>query len=374
MTTILWDTNGAEIVKTLSAERRAAGALASGLALTLVVVTEEEFAEAAQRAATTAASAHPCRLLVVVRRRVEADDRLDAEVQVGGRLGANEAVMMRMYGRLALHAESVVLPLLASDAPVVTWWHGPTPDKLAYDALGVLASRRVTDATTEGVDAMVALKRRAKDYAPGDTDLAWTRTTPWRALLASAFDDMGEEITSGEVHSERGNPSAALLAGWLTSRLGVRVKRVDSAGPGITAVELRFTGRSRLRIDRPDGYLATLSRTGISDRQLPLKRRELGELLAEELRRLDADQPYADSLSAVTGEKGLDQRPPMRTLVWRDPARRAAATKAAKPAKKPATKSATKAAPKSAAKSATTKRTGSKVPARKAATGKKPAS
>ncbi len=380
MTTILWDTNGTEIVKTLAAERRAAGALASGLALTLVVVTEEEFAEEAQRAAATAASAHPCRLLVVVRRRVEADDRLDAEVQVGGRLGANEAVMMRMYGRLALHAESVVLPLLASDAPVVTWWHGATPEKLAYDALGVLASRRVTDATTEGEDAIAALKRRAKDYAPGDSDLAWTRTTPWRALLASAFDDMNEDITSGAVHAQHGNPSAALLAGWLTSRLGVRVKRVDSAGPGITAVELRFPGNSRLRIDRPDGYLATLSRTGISDRQLPLKRRELGDLLAEELRRLDSDQPYADSLSAVTGEKGLDERPPMRTLIWRDPARRAAAAKpatGATPAKstKPAkaakstkaakasksTKAATKAAPRPAAKS----------PARKAATGKK---
>jgi hypothetical protein len=228
---------------------------------------------------------------------------------------------------------------------------------------------------------MVALKRRAKDYAPGDSDLAWTRTTPWRALLASAFDDMNEEITSGAVHAQHGNPSAALLAGWLTSRLGVRVKRVDSPGPGITAVELRFPGKSRLRIDRPDGYLATLSRTGISDRQLPLKRRELGDLLAEELRRLDSDQPYADSLSAVTGEKGLDERPPMRTLIWRDPARRAAAAKPAtsaksgRPAKKAATKSATKAAPKPAAKSATksasTRRTGSKAPARKAATGKK---
>jgi glucose-6-phosphate dehydrogenase assembly protein OpcA len=388
MTTILWDTNGTEIVKTLAAERRAAGALASGLALTLVVVTEEEFAEEAQRAATTAASAHPCRLLVVVRRRVEADDRLDAEVQVGGRLGANEAVMMRMYGRLALHAESVVLPLLASDAPVVTWWHGATPEKLAYDALGVLASRRVTDATTEGEDAMVALKRRAKDYAPGDTDLAWTRTTPWRALLASAFDDMGEETTSGQVHSEHGNPSAALLAGWLTSRLGVRIKRVDSAGPGITAVELRFTGKSRLRIDRPDGYLATLSRTGISDRQLPLKRRELGELLAEELRRLDADQPYADSLAAVTGEKGLDNRAPMRTLIWRDPEtvrRKAAArqTAAKKPAKKTpaakklaekrtadhAVKKATrrKAAVTRKAAAGTKARTGKKVAARRAA-------
>ena len=140
---------------------------------------------------------------------------------------------MRMYGRLALHAESVVLPLLAPDAPVVTWWHGATPDKLAWDALGVLAGRRVTDATTDD-DSVAALKRRAKDYAPGDTDLAWTRTTPWRALLASAFDDMADTPTSAEVHAERGNPSAALLAGWLVSRLGIKVKRADSAGPGLT--------------------------------------------------------------------------------------------------------------------------------------------
>ena len=55
MTTILWDTNGTEIVKTLAAERRAAGALASGLALTMVVVADEEHAEQAQRADATAA-------------------------------------------------------------------------------------------------------------------------------------------------------------------------------------------------------------------------------------------------------------------------------------------------------------------------------
>ncbi len=378
MTTILWDTNGTEIVKTLAAERRAAGALASGLALTLVVVAEEDQAEEAQLAATAAASAHPCRLLVVVRRRVDADDRLDAEVQVGGRLGANEAVMMRMYGRLSLHAESVVLPLLASDAPVVTWWHGSTPDKLAWDALGVLAGRRVTDATTDD-DPMAALKRRAKDYAPGDTDLAWTRATPWRALLASAFDDMAETPTSAEVFAERDNPSAALLAGWLGARLGIKVRRIDSGGPGVTGVEVRFGSRDRLRIDRPDGYLATLSRTGITDRQLPLKRRELGELLTEELRRLDADQPYADALSMVTGEKDLDARPPMRTLIWKDPEKRRTAKSAAprKPtsgktskvsdaAVRKATRKKAAATRKGAA--ATAKRTAKKVAARKAPT------
>ena len=356
MTTILWDTNGTEIVRTLAAERRAAGALASGLALTLVVVADEHDVEEAQAAATTAAAAHPCRLIVVVRRKLAADERLDAEVQVGGRLGANESVVMRMYGRLTLHAESVVLPLLASDAPVVTWWHGSNPDVLATDALAVLASRRITDAAT-APDPVAALRIRAKDYAPGDTDLAWTRATPWRALLASAFDDLVGTPRSVEVQAEAGNASAALLAGWLASRLGLRVRRSESEGPGITAVEVRLDGKDVLRIDRPDGYLATLSRTGLTDRQLPLKRRPLGDLIAEELRRLDADQPYADALSAATGEKNLDARPAKREHVWLDPMKKASRRTAKKPAAKAAGN-------KTAVKKATTK----KAAVKKAAT------
>ena len=141
MATTLWDTTGTDVVKALAAERRAAGALASGLALTLVAVVDDRRVPEAEQAATIAASAHPCRLIMVVRHSINADIRLDAEVQIGGRLGSTEAVVMRMYGRLALHAESVVLPLLAPDAPVVTWWHGAPPAEIATDALGVLANR-----------------------------------------------------------------------------------------------------------------------------------------------------------------------------------------------------------------------------------------
>jgi hypothetical protein len=121
------------------------------------------------------------------------------------------------------------------------------------------------------------------------------------------------------VQAERGNASAALISGWLQARLGTRSRVTASDGPGVTAVEVRFEGDERLRIDRPDGRLATLSRTGRPDRALPLKRRELGDLIAEELRRLDSDQPYAEALAQVTGEKGLNERPAMRTHVWRDP-------------------------------------------------------
>src|SRR3978361_689173 len=98
--TTLWDTTGSDVVKALSAERRSAGALAFGLALTLVVVTDQRGVEGAEKAATAAAAAHPCRLLMVIRRQTEAPDpRLDAEVLIGGRLGPGDAVGLGKYGR-----------------------------------------------------------------------------------------------------------------------------------------------------------------------------------------------------------------------------------------------------------------------------------
>ena len=78
--TTLWDTTGTDVVKALAAERRAAGAVAFAGVLTLIVVADERHVGQAEAAATTAASAHPCRLLLIVRRQLEAPSRLDAEV------------------------------------------------------------------------------------------------------------------------------------------------------------------------------------------------------------------------------------------------------------------------------------------------------
>jgi glucose-6-phosphate dehydrogenase assembly protein OpcA len=323
MTTTLWDTTGSDVVRALLAERHAGGGITSGLALSLVVVVDEKRVHEAETAATVAAAAHPCRLLVVVRRSLDTDNRLDAEVQVGGRLGPTEAVVMRMYGRLTLHAESVVLPLLAPDAPVVTWWHGVPPDEIATDALGVLGNRRITD-SAQAPDPLAALHQRAVDFATGDTDLAWTRTTPWRALLASALDAVDAKVTGATIGAAAGNPSAALLCGWLRSRLGVEATVEESGGPGVTQVEIDTTRGDGspyvVRLARPDGRLATLTRGDEGERQLPLPRREIGDLLAEELRRMDPDFVYAEALAAATGVEGLAERPSTREHVWRDPA------------------------------------------------------
>ncbi len=316
--TTLWDTTGSEVVKALAATRRSAGAVASGLALTLVAVVEEQNVEEAEQAAAKAAAMHPCRLLLVVRQQLQATPRLDAEVQVGGRLGPGEAVVMRMFGRLSLHAESVVLPLLAPDAPVITWWHGHPPYRIAHDPLGVLADRRVSDCARAD-DPIAALANRAEDFAPGDTDLAWTRLTGWRSLLAATFDSASGRVRGGKVAAEPASASAALMAGWLSHRLGVPIDRTESTGPGITEVRIDLEGGASIWVQRGDGHNATVHRDGMPDRSMPLPRRELGELLGEELNRLDADEIYGDALGKTTGKRGLNRRDPDRTHKWLDP-------------------------------------------------------
>ncbi len=325
--TTLWDTTGTAVVKALAAERRTGGAVLSGLALTLVVVVDEKDVQEAEAAATTAASRHSCRLLVVIRRQIEAPvPRLDAEVLAGGRLGPGEAVVMRMYGRLGLHAESVTLPLLAPDAPVVTWWHGPPPDLIAHDPLGVFAERRVTD-ISRCPETAAALRQRAEDYRPGDTDLAWTRTTPWRAELASAFDTVRAAPTAAKVTGRVDDPAAQLLAGWLSSRFGVPVPVEQASGRapgvggiGVSEVLVELEGGGVVRLARKDAGTVLLERAEQPTTAVALPERSLGDLLAEELRRLDADQPYADALGVAAGVDGLaDRAPEPRTHIWLDP-------------------------------------------------------
>jgi glucose-6-phosphate dehydrogenase assembly protein OpcA len=111
-------------------------------------------------------------------------------------------------------------------------------------------------------------------------------------LLAAALDQHRLKVSRGSVTAERISPSADLLVAWLSDRLKVKIERASSRGPGITEVVLE-TKEGPIRISRGDGRLATFSSPGRPDRPVALKRRQLPELLAEELRRLDEDDVYA---------------------------------------------------------------------------------
>jgi glucose-6-phosphate dehydrogenase assembly protein OpcA len=349
MSVELTASNASQVAAALLQERRKAGSPAMGMVLTLVVAVSEEGLYDAFKAAKAVAREHPARILCVVRRSGRGASNLDAEVRVGEGNGGGESVILRMSGELVGHADSVVLPLLLPDSPVVVWWPDKPPDDVANDALGRLATRRITDAAAIERGRQAAIMRQAQLYQPGNTDLSWTRLTPWRALLAAALDQYPAKITGGSVSAERSNPSADLLAAWLCHRLDVDIERKSSKGPGVTSVRLATAGGD-IEISRPDGRLATFSIPSAPPRPVALKRREIPELLAEELRRLDPDDVYADvtqSLCLLAGvspvprrEEAADpnatmpptptRKPPRRTLPKKAQAAKATAQKTIK--------------------------------------------
>jgi glucose-6-phosphate dehydrogenase assembly protein OpcA len=303
MTIDLTDTTTGAIHEALTEARRRMGGPASGMVLTLIIVTNEAEQYDAVRAANQAGREHPSRILAVITRKPKSESRLDAEIRVG-ETGPGETILLRMYGPLGQHADSVVAPLLAPDVPVVTWWPDEAPSSPHADRLGTVAQRRVTDAAASDSPSEMLLTL-ANAYQPGDTDLSWTRSTPWRSLLAATLDQPYPPLESGEVLAEPDNPTADLIAAWLGLRLGIEVQRGESAGPGIT--EVTFDTRDgKVSISRPDGRMATLAWPGRPERRVALHRRETADLIAEELRRLEPDEVYAETLRTFAG-RGPDR-------------------------------------------------------------------
>ena len=287
----LVDTTSSDIAAEFVRARRRAGSPAMGMVMTLVFVVDQDSADTAMEIARSASREHPARVLGLILGDGRGAGQVDAKVGIGSGW-TGETALITLTGAVTKHAESVVIPLLLPDSPVVVWWPTKAPEDPASDPLGRLAKRRITDAAAQPTAKAKAMLTQCRAYAPGNTDLAWTRITGWRALLAAALDQHTEKVTGASVTGERISPSADLLAAWLADRLRVKVDRRTSDGPGITCVTLT-TRAGDIRIERGDGKLAVLSSPGQPDRPVALKRRDVDELLAEELRRLDPDDVYA---------------------------------------------------------------------------------
>jgi glucose-6-phosphate dehydrogenase assembly protein OpcA len=286
-----------DINKKIISLREEGGAVTMGRVLTLVIAPDsEDILEDSVEAANFASREHPCRVIAVLTGDRNADEpRLDAEIRVGADAGAGEVVVLRLFGELADHASSVVLPFLLPDTPVVAWWPAGAPAVPAQDPLGQLAIRRITDATNSS-DPLAAIKGRLQGYTSGDTDLAWSRITYWRALLATALDQAPfEPVDSVLVSGLKTEPALDILAGWLAVRIDGQVQRAV----GELKVELHRPSET-VTLSRPQtGITATLSRTSRPEALIPLARREAKECLAEDLRRLDADEIYLEALKGI---------------------------------------------------------------------------
>jgi glucose-6-phosphate dehydrogenase assembly protein OpcA len=287
--------------------RNSGGAVAIGRVLTLVLVTDEFGADKAIAVANDASREHPCRVLTIARGNKRGASRLDAQIRVGGDAGASEVIVLRLFGPLADHGESVIVPLLLPDAPIVVWWPGVSPEVPIEDRIGQMGQRRITDAA-QAKSPMRALMQLAGGTAPGDTDLAWSRITRWRALLAAALDQPPyEDVTRAIVTGASDSPSTELMAGWLAFALKCPVTRKKTApGTGMVGVTL-IRPSGKVSLERPDGTVGTLTQPGQPVRRIAMPRRSDVDCLTEELRRLDPDELFADVLT-----KGLAELHPTR--------------------------------------------------------------
>ena len=291
------DTSGGAVSAAIAAERHRMGSPTTGMVLTLLIMADEDTQSDATSAAVTAARQHPMRIVTLIPRPEGKTTRLDAEIMVGGDAGPGEVAVLRLRGQLAEHANSVAVPLLLPDTPIVAYWPGVAPRVPSDDLIGRHAQRRITDSAA-AADPISEIQARRSGYIPGDTDLAWARITPWRSVLASIFDQEVAAVSAIVVSGEPSNPSIPLLAAWLGTALATPVEIRLDEGPGLTSVALT-TPSGAIANHRPDGRVATLSRPGVPDSTVALPRRDLAALLSEELRRLDPDDCYAHTLAAL---------------------------------------------------------------------------
>ena len=205
--------------------------------------------------------------------------------------------MLRLYGEVADHAQSVVLPLLLPDAPVVVWWPVDAPREPGEGPAG-----RARPAPDHRHVRRRAPGRRARRPAPTPTPRATpTWPGPGSPRGARCWPPPSTrctcEVTSATVEGEAYNPSCELLAMWLADRLDVPVERVVSAGPGLTAVRLEHRRTATIVLDRA-GRLAGHAVHARASRTARWRSSAAttAELIAEELRRLDPDDMYASAL------------------------------------------------------------------------------
>jgi len=295
-------------------EAREHNSQTTGRVLTLIVVAAlDDDVDHIISVTRDASHEHPARVLVLLTGREDADSRLDAEVRVGGHAGASEMVIMRITGEMVNHLAAVVTPALLPDTPVVAWWPTTAPENPSGHPLGQLAQRRITNADHPDSESVLRLRRAT--YAPGDSDMVWSKITAWRGIVASSLDrHPHEDVEAAVLTGPADEPQIDIAAGWLADRLGVPVRR-EVCEPGDDARlfpirRLKFERASGpVRVEVLDHRTVLVALPGRPESLVAMNERSDADCLSEELRHLDPDLAYANALRGLTRVKGINGHP-----------------------------------------------------------------
>ncbi len=311
----LKNTTTSAIGSQLNELRESRGSTALGRVLTLIVVVPDMIdVDRAIEISDAVSREHPCRVFVVVESgRTQDQASLNAQIRVGGEAGASEVIVLEPRGEAATDLDTLVMPLLLSDTPVVTFWPEEPPQNPSEHPLGRIAVRRITDSRTQPCPVRT-LGELARVYHPGDTDLAWSSVTQWRAVLATIIEQFREVPTDIVVTGNATHPSSFLIAAWLRHCLRVPARREtdpDPAAQTVTGVHFMFADGKEIALTRhPGSSVAHLTRIDLEPTEVNLARRSIQDCLMEELRRLDPDTFYGhillEDIPRLVTESGFD--------------------------------------------------------------------
>lgn len=306
------DTDTGTIARELRRLREQGGIVTTGRVLTLIVLTtSDDDLESIIDTVNSVSREHPSRVVVLVSGDSDLDNKLDAELRLGGDAGAAEIIIMHLAGEVGQHPSAVVTPLLLPDTPVVAWWPASAPKVPAATPIGQIAQRRITDSLMDPHPQAIA--RRRTGYTPGDSDLVWSRITSWRGVLASAFDlPPHSTVTAVEISGPAEAPSVEVAAGWLVDRLGVDVQRHTTDAPAVplddkerpmipvTSVTFHRADGQDLHIEIESATTAQVRNGDLPPFKVALAQPTRSECLAEELRHLGQDKAYGRALRGLS--------------------------------------------------------------------------
>ncbi len=183
----------------------------------------------------------------------------------GEKDGFTERVSLTARGQMCLRIPSIVESLRVAEVPIALVWLGRLhPNDAIFEQIAERAERVLIDSEFTSVANLVSLSAyaRLRSEGPYVADLAWTRLQPWQELFARFFDQpehtpFAERIE--HISISQASPAgstigseAALLVGWLATRLGIRSYRAGGAlryvRPDGGEVRIELLG-----VDRPDG-------------------------------------------------------------------------------------------------------------------------
>jgi glucose-6-phosphate dehydrogenase assembly protein OpcA len=267
--------------------------------LTLVVL-EEASGDAAALGETIAAlmPEHPARTIVV--KLSGAGERALAErvyaqcwMPFGGRRQiCCEQIEITASDAALADLPSVVLPLKAPDLPVIVWSRSARLFEMPlYGAIARMANKVVVD-SAGFADPKRALRLLAETARVPLADLAWTRLTRWREMLARLFENRDYLAKLARISSVRvvynGEFATAAwyMGAWIAGALadaGITAKLVVAAGPDPAPLRVELAGGGfRVALERQQDRLVVAVDDAKSCTNLPqpsdylLMREEMG--------------------------------------------------------------------------------------------------